>query len=96
MITLTKSNMKLNEIETLIRTSELNGFPVVVSRASLLLYGYVWTRDLKKALEHYRYLQLVDDFTDVDFTYYEKSVKKHNTINLYNLVDTVINFLMIF
>lgn len=81
--------MKLNEIESVLATSNLNGFPIIVSDATQLLYGYVWTRDLKKAIQHYRYLNLVDDFTIVDFDDNEKGTKLHNTINFYNIVDTV-------
>lgn len=89
LITLKKSNMNLSEIESLLATTNLNGFPIIVSQASQLLYGYVWTRDLKKAIQHYRYLNLVDDFTTIDFSDTENGTKMHNTINFYNIVDTV-------
>ncbi len=88
-MTLLKDKMRVKEIEDLINETDLNGFPIVITRASQILYGYIWTRDFKKAIEHYRYLQVIDEFTTVEFTYSEFKTKQTNSINLYKLVDTV-------
>lgn len=42
-----------------------------------------------KFKEHYKILDLVDDFTTVEFTYSEFQNRQRNSINLFKLVDTV-------
>lgn len=46
---LTQSSMSLEDIEILLKETEHNGFPVVVSRESQYLVGYVLRRDLQLA-----------------------------------------------
>lgn len=89
LVTLIKDKMQVKEIEAMIDQTDLNGFPIVITRSSQILYGYIWTRDFKKAIEHYRYLQLIDEFTTVEFTHTDIKNKQPNSINLYKLVDTV-------
>lgn len=47
---LTQSSMSLEDTETLLKETEHNGFPVVVSRESQYLVGYVLRRDLQLAI----------------------------------------------
>ncbi|XP_050541085.1 H(+)/Cl(-) exchange transporter 5 isoform X1 [Daktulosphaira vitifoliae] len=49
---LTQSSMSFEDIETLLKETEHNGFPVVVSKESQYLVGYVLRRDLHLALEN--------------------------------------------
>jgi len=47
---LTQSSMSLEDTEILLKETEHNGFPVVVSRESQYLVGYVLRRDLQLAI----------------------------------------------
>ncbi|KAG1693191.1 H(+)/Cl(-) exchange transporter 3 [Nymphon striatum] len=47
---LTQDSMTLSEVEALLKSSDHNGFPVVVSRESLYLVGFVLRRDLNLAI----------------------------------------------
>lgn len=51
---ITQESMTLEEIETLLRETEHNGFPVVVSRDSQYLVGFVTRRDLMLAIANAR------------------------------------------
>lgn len=50
MNVLTQSSMSMEDIEILLKETEHNGFPVVVSRESQYLVGYVLRRDLQLAI----------------------------------------------
>lgn len=50
MNVLTQSSMSLEDTELLLKETEHNGLPVVVSRESQYLVGYVLRRDLQLAL----------------------------------------------
>lgn len=50
MNVLTQSSMSLEDTEILLKETEHNGLPVVVSRESQYLVGYVLRRDLQLAL----------------------------------------------
>ena len=47
---LTQDSMTVEDVETLMKETEHNGFPVVVSRESQYLVGFVLRRDLNLAL----------------------------------------------
>lgn len=47
---LTQDSMTVFEVETLMKSTEHNGFPVVVSQDSQYLVGFVLRRDLMLAL----------------------------------------------
>ncbi|XP_014242691.1 H(+)/Cl(-) exchange transporter 5 isoform X2 [Cimex lectularius] len=51
---LTQDSMTIEDIESLLKETEHNGFPVVVSRESQYLVGFVLRRDLNLALESAR------------------------------------------
>ncbi|BES98410.1 Voltage gated chloride channel [Nesidiocoris tenuis] len=51
---LTQDSMTVEDIEVLLKDTEHNGFPVVVSRESQYLVGFVLRRDLNLALENAR------------------------------------------
>ena len=45
-----QEGMTVDDLETLVRTTKFNGFPVVTSTESQRLVGYVYRRDLIIAL----------------------------------------------
>lgn len=47
---LTQDSMTVYEVETLMKNTEHNGFPVVVSQESQYLVGFVLRRDLMLAI----------------------------------------------
>uniref|UniRef100_A0A0A9YAH5 Chloride channel protein n=2 Tax=Lygus hesperus TaxID=30085 RepID=A0A0A9YAH5_LYGHE len=51
---LTQDSMTVEDVEVLLKDTEHNGFPVVVSRESQYLVGFVLRRDLNLALENAR------------------------------------------
>lgn len=51
--------MSLEDTETLLKETEHNGFPVVVSRESQYLVGYVLRRDLQLAIGKVQYVQVL-------------------------------------
>ena len=89
LVTLTKDEMTVREIELLLQRSELNGYPIVVTKESQCLYGYIWKRDLKMALDQYRCFELIDDLTVVEFSFPNKTEINQNSVNLFKLVDIV-------
>ncbi|CAJ0958722.1 unnamed protein product, partial [Mesorhabditis belari] len=54
---LTQDGMTLGEIEALLRDTDFNGYPVVVSRSSMYLTGFCTRRDLQLALHSARKTQ---------------------------------------
>lgn len=53
---LTQDSMSLEDVEQLLRETDHNGFPVVVSRQSQYLVGFVARRDLNIAISRLMYL----------------------------------------
>lgn len=51
---LTQDSMTVEDVEALLKETEHNGFPVVVSRESQYLVGFVLRRDLQLAIENAR------------------------------------------
>lgn len=47
---LTQDSMTVEDVEILMKETEHNGFPVIVSRESQYLVGFVLRRDLNLAL----------------------------------------------
>ena len=47
---LTQEGMNLNQIETMLKETTYTGYPVIVSRESQYLVGYVLRRDLQIAI----------------------------------------------
>ena len=47
---ITQDSMTVDDLETILQNSDVNGFPVVTSRESKYLYGFVYRRDLQLAL----------------------------------------------
>lgn len=88
LVTFTKDGMTIKDIDTIIDKTDFNGYPIVITKSSQILYGYIWTRDIKKAFEHYKILDLIDDYTTIEFTYSELKNRQKNSINLFKLVDT--------
>lgn len=50
---LTQDSMTVDDVETILKDTEHNGFPVVVSRESQYLVGFVLRRDLLLAIGKY-------------------------------------------
>ena len=48
--------MSVSEIESITQNVELHGFPIVFSKESQYLFGYIEKRDLKMAFGKFRYL----------------------------------------
>jgi hypothetical protein len=48
--------MSVSEIESITQNVELHGFPIVFSKESQYLYGYIEKRDLKMAFGKFRLL----------------------------------------
>lgn len=55
---LTEDSMTVSEVESLMKRTDHNGFPVVVSQESQYLVGYVLKRDLMLALGKANHLLL--------------------------------------
>lgn len=58
MNVLTQSSMSVEDTEILLKETEHNGFPVVVSRESQYLVGYVLRRDLQLALGKVQFINM--------------------------------------
>lgn len=54
MSVITQDSMTVDDIESLLKETEHNGYPVVVSRESQYLVGFVLRRDLNLAIGKYR------------------------------------------
>lgn len=52
---LTRDGMSIADLETMLATSDVNGFPVVVSQQAPYLVGWVTRRDLVRALGEYAF-----------------------------------------
>ena len=50
---LTQDSMTVEDVQQLLKETEHNGFPVVVSRESQYLVGFVLRRDLSLAIGNY-------------------------------------------
>jgi chloride channel 3/4/5 len=48
-VILTQDGMTMEEIEKIYTKSDINGFPIVNSKESQILLGYIFKRDLKMA-----------------------------------------------
>lgn len=60
---LTQESMTVDDVEALLKETEHNGFPVVVSRESQYLVGFVLRRDLNLAIgEHQCWLLILLTF----------------------------------
>lgn len=66
---ITQDSMTVDDIEVLLKETEHNGYPVVVSRESQYLVGFVLRRDLNLALGIYWIYNLFDLFPIVHFYY---------------------------
>lgn len=50
---ITQDSMTVDDVETLLKDTEHNGYPVVVSKESQYLVGFVLRRDLNLAIRKY-------------------------------------------
>lgn len=50
---ITQDSMTVDDVETLLKETEHNGYPVVVSKESQYLVGFVLRRDLNLAIGNY-------------------------------------------
>ncbi|XP_078601546.1 H(+)/Cl(-) exchange transporter 4-like isoform X1 [Branchiostoma floridae x Branchiostoma japonicum] len=57
LVVIEQDNMTVEELETLLQEEDYNGFPVVVSKETQLLVGFVLRRDLSLALDEARKAQ---------------------------------------
>ena len=49
LVVLTQEGMTMEEIEKICTKNDINGFPIVISKESQILLGYIFKRDLKMA-----------------------------------------------
>jgi chloride channel 3/4/5 len=89
---LTQEGMNLNQIETMLRETTFTGYPVIISRESQYLVGYVLRRDLQIAINQQRRNEGV---TGRSFVYFNKTLPQnpsvsHDTstsLRLHKLID---------
>lgn len=88
---ITQDNMTLDEIEALLKDTDYSGYPVVVSRESQYLVGYVLRRDLRIAIAQQKQNPFVSGRSIVYFTKLvaENSSQLDSTapIKLFKLLD---------
>lgn len=90
---LTQEGMTLSEIEQMLKETSFTGYPVVVSRESQYLVGYVLRRDLQIAIAQHRRNNRVTGKSNVYFT----KTLPHNppapgspaSLRFYKLLDLV-------
>ncbi|THD20457.1 Chloride channel protein [Fasciola hepatica] len=92
LFVITRDGMTVADLETLLNTSDVKGFPVVVSQQSPYLVGWVTRRDLRWALDRDRQLDLsITDDSPVYFTDYSHDFQSENSgltpVGLKNIVD---------
>ncbi|KAF5397023.1 Chloride channel protein [Paragonimus heterotremus] len=76
LFVITQDGMTVLDLETLLNTSDVKGFPVVVSQQSPYLVGWVTRRDLRWALDHERHLDAtINDDSPVYFTNYSCDIQ---------------------
>lgn len=68
--------MSLDDTETLLKETEHNGFPVVVSRESQYLVGYVLRRDLQLAIGKIKYMQVLYKYKFNQFKIISENAKR--------------------
>jgi chloride channel 3/4/5 len=90
---LTQEGMTLSEIEILLKDTTYTGYPVVISRESQYLVGYVLRRDLQIAIGQQRRNNRV---TGKSLVYFNKTVPQNPpppgsppALRLYKLLDLV-------
>lgn len=89
LVTLNQDEMTVKEVENLMNENDLTGFPIVVSKESQLLTGYILKKDLKTILEQYRNYGMINDFSIIQFSQTFGSVNRNESIRLNKLVDFV-------
>jgi chloride channel 3/4/5 len=92
---LVQEGLTIVDVESLMKRTNLNGYPVVVSAESQYLLGYILKRDIQMALGQYRKSGIVNDNTRVRFSRPLHANKHEDCINLFKLVDLVCVFLII-
>ncbi|KAF6779145.1 hypothetical protein AHF37_01296 [Paragonimus kellicotti] len=76
LFVITQDGMTVLDLETLLNTSDVKGFPVVVSQQSPYLVGWVTRRDLRWALDHERHLDAtISDDSPIYFTNYSCDIQ---------------------
>lgn len=89
LVTLNQDEMTVKEIETLMTETDLTGYPIIVSKESQLLTGYILKKDLKTVLEQYRHYNMVNDLSVVQFSQALNIANRNNSVRLNKLVDFV-------
>ena len=89
LVTLNQDEMTVKEVENLTEENDLTGYPIIVSKESQLLTGYILKKDLKTVLEQYRHYGMVNDFSIVQFSQTLNSANRNESIRLNKLVDFV-------
>lgn len=90
LTTVAQEGMTVADLENMIKTTKYNGFPVLNSRHSKRLIGYVYRKDLIIALENAR--QLTDGIISTSPVYFKLLQTPHEDdgqtrVNLFNVVD---------
>lgn len=68
LIFITQNSMTINELDHLIKTTDYNGYPIVLSRDSHYLVGFVVRKDLEIALNASRHSSDLYPHTKVVFS----------------------------
>nr|XP_002127837.1 H(+)/Cl(-) exchange transporter 4-like [Ciona intestinalis] len=88
-----QEGMSVEDLETLVRTTNFNGFPVITSHDTQQLVGYLYRRDLILALENaHQHNDNVLSNSPVYFTLHAPTPSLSNTndpspVRLFNIVD---------
>lgn len=92
LTTLVQEGMTVEDIETIIKTSTYNGFPIITSQKSMRLVGYVYRKDLIVALDNAR--ESGDDVVSTSQVYFTlhapssiNSSRQPSRVRLFNIVD---------
>lgn len=85
---LTQDSMTVEDVENLLKETEHNGFPVIVSKESQYLVGFVLRRDLNLALANAkRMLEGINRQSLVIFTSGNNQVHAHPPLKLKKILD---------
>ncbi len=56
---LTQEGMTVNDIELILKDSDLTGYPIVISKESQYLLGYILRRDILMAFSECTYIRMM-------------------------------------
>ncbi|XP_039248627.1 H(+)/Cl(-) exchange transporter 4-like [Styela clava] len=92
LTTITQEGMTVGDLETIIKTTKYNGFPVINTKESQRFVGYVYRRDLIVALESARQrddgiVSTSQVFFKLDTSLLSAGERVQSKVTLFNIVD---------